>query len=249
MRSEMSGDSRAERRHAQSERLAMALLWVIAAVAFAMLLSVALRPDIEIEIARVAIEAGAGLAALDYLRTVARMIPAALLASAVATIGRRFFREVSHRRADARALALLVVTFALGPGLLVNGLLKTHSHRPRPRQTIEIVGAGQSYRPFYEFDGGCARNCSFSSGETAAAFWTVTPALLAPAALVTPAVSCALAFGVLVGAMRILAGAHFLSDVAFSALAVLVLIAALRRPLAPRDLSRAPDALRPGRQQ
>lgn len=123
----------------------------------------------------------------------------------------------------AARIAILLLTFALGPGLLVNGILKTQSHRPRPIHTIEVSGAGQGYRPFYAFDGDCLRNCSFSSGEAAAAFWTVTPALLVSPGLQLPFVAGALVFGGAVGGLRMLAGAHFLSDVAFSGLAMFLL--------------------------
>ena len=144
---------------------------------------------------------------------------------------------------------MLFLTFALGPGLLVNGLLKAHSHRPRPLHTQEVVDSGDAYRPFYAFDGACARNCSFSSGETAAAFWTVAPALLAPPAVRLLAVSAALIFGVAVGAARMMAGAHYLSDVAFSALAVLTLIVGIRRSLRICDFSGGRDALRAARRR
>lgn len=157
----------------------------------------------------------------------------ALLVFALMTKGFAAARHIDARRQFAKSAAFLILTFALGPGLLVNGLLKSSSHRPRPLHTLEVVGNGDPYRPFYAFDGACLRNCSFSSGETAAAFWTVAPALLAPQAMVFPAVGCALLFGTLAGAMRMLVGAHFLSDAAFSALAMLALIAMAGRLLPP----------------
>ena len=42
-----------------------------------------------------------------------------------------------------RNLAFLALTLALGPGLLVNGLIKEHSHRPRPFQTQDFGGTWQ----------------------------------------------------------------------------------------------------------
>ena len=64
-----------------------------------------------------------------------------------------------------RNLAFLALTLALGPGLLVNGLIKEHSHRPRPFQTQDFGGPWQ-FRPFGDFDGQCTTDCSFVSGET-----------------------------------------------------------------------------------
>ena len=86
---------------------------------------------------------------------------------------------------------------------------------------MEVSGVGQDFRPFYAFDGGCP-NCSFSSGEAAAAFWTVFPHPGATG-LQFPAVAAAMIFGSATGALRMLAGAHFVSDIAFSALAMIVL--------------------------
>src|SRR5947209_14357959 len=51
-----------------------------------------------------------------------------------------------------RNLAFLALTLALGPGLLVNGIIKEHSHRPRPFQTQEFGGPWQ-FRPFGRLDG------------------------------------------------------------------------------------------------
>ena len=205
------------------------MLWTTVAIALLLLAAAAAWPDVEIEFARRAILAGAHVPGLAGMRTAARIAPALLLAFCLVLLGARILRNDGDRRRIAGAAAMLVLTFAIGPGLLVNGILKAHFHRPRPVNTAEVAGEGQPYRPFYRFDGACPRNCSFSSGETAAAFWTAAPALLAPPPLTAPAVAAALSFGALVGAMRMLAGAHFLSDVAFSALVMALMIAIAQR--------------------
>jgi membrane-associated phospholipid phosphatase len=206
-----------------------AALVATAVVAGATLLGAAASPDIDVAVARHAIRFGASIPGLDAIRAATRAAPAIVLVVALASLVRQWLRAPAARR-RTRAIAIaLIATFALGPGFLVNTLLKEHSHRPRPLQTAEVVGAGQSFRPFYAFDGACMRNCSFSSGEAAAAFWTVAPALAAPPAVVGPAVAIALAFGTTVSAMRMMSGAHYLSDVAFSALAMIATIAIARR--------------------
>ena len=134
-----------------------------------------------------------------------------------------------------RAALFVALTLALGPGLIVNFGMKTHIPRARPAQTADIVGAGAPFRPFTDFAGPCARNCSFPSGETSAAFSTLAPALAAEGSL--GPVLAALAFGVGIGALRMAAGAHFLSDVAFSAALMCALVLALRRLL----LARGPE--------
>ena len=54
--------------------------------------------------------------------------------------------------------------FIIGPGLLGNTLLKDHSGRPRPYQVREFGGSLDYVGPL-AFNGTCARNCSFVSGE------------------------------------------------------------------------------------
>ena len=224
------------------------MIAVAGAAAGAALIASALWPAAEIALAQAALRGGDRVShALAVGRTVERIAPAAMLLVLVLRLLSGASRRRTGSRARFRAIAFLVLTFALGPGLLVNGLLKSLSHRPRPLHTAQVMGAGDDYRPFYAFDGGCRRNCSFSSGETAGAFWMVAPALLTPPQVRPAAVAAGLAFGTIAGAMRIAAGAHFLSDVAFSALAALLLILAAYRILRIRDDPQRADALRPPR--
>jgi membrane-associated phospholipid phosphatase len=124
---------------------------------------------------------------------------------------------------SVRTMVFLALSMALGPGLLVNAVLKDHAHRPRPVQVKEF-GGKSDFRPFYRFDGACYRNCSFVSGETSAAVWLVAPAMLAPAASQPLAIGAALAFGLVVGLLRMGFGHHFPSDVVFAALLTLLVI-------------------------
>ena len=120
---------------------------------------------------------------------------------------------------------------ALGPGLLVDGM-KDISHRPRPVQLREFGGT-RDFRPFYQFDGACPRNCSFPSGEAAAAFWMLAPASLAPLPLRPAALGAALLFGLATGGLRMAFGGHFLSDVLLAGILTIGVALALRRWLLP----------------
>jgi membrane-associated phospholipid phosphatase len=142
-------------------------------------------------------------AVLLYLAALAGMVP------------KRF--GLSHR-----SLIFLTLSLALGPGLLVNELFKTQFHRPRPVHVAEFGGVSP-FRPFYRQDGDCPKNCAFPSGESAAAFWTMAPAMLAPPPLRAAALGGAMLFGTATGVARMAAGAHFLSDVLFSGLMMGVL--------------------------
>ena len=133
-----------------------------------------------------------------------------------------------------RSVLFLLLGLALGPGLLVNVILKDSWGRPRPMQVKEFGGALE-FRPWYKTDGACPKNCSFVSGETSGAFWLVAPASLAPGPLRLPAVALALGVGFITGVMRVAFGGHFPSDVLFAGLFTLILVALLRKILIKPD--------------
>ena len=133
-----------------------------------------------------------------------------------------------------RSVLFLALGLALGPGLLVNVILKDYWDRPRPLQ-VQQFGGPLEFRPWYKTDGACEKNCSFVSGETAGAFWLVAPASLAPPPLRLPAVALALGVGVVTGMMRVAFGGHFPSDVLFAGLFTLLLVALLRKILIKPD--------------
>jgi membrane-associated phospholipid phosphatase len=143
---------------------------------------------------------------------------------------RRNFRRLgfARRGPDGRAILFLVATLALGPGLLVNGLLKENSHRPRPEQTVEFGGPWR-FRPFENFDGDCRSNCSFASGEVSASAWTLAPALLAPPAFRVAAIGAALLFTAATALLRMSFGGHYLSDALLSALFTFLIVLTLDR--------------------
>ncbi|HEX4765095.1 MAG TPA: phosphatase PAP2 family protein [Lichenihabitans sp.] len=152
---------------------------------------------------------------------------------------RRFgtrFASTSHLWAPSgRGMIVLLLSLAIGPGLLVNVALKDHSHRPRPMQ-VEEFGGTLPFRPVGRFDGGCPRNCSFVSGEGSLGFWMLAPALLAPPPLQPLLLAGAALFGLATGVLRMAFGGHFLSDTILAALSSWIVIIAtwwlvFRRPL------------------
>jgi lipid A 4'-phosphatase len=143
--------------------------------------------------------------------------PFVLLAGMALLYGLRRWGGVRVWAPNGAGVAFMALSLALGPGLLVNGVLKNHSHRPRPYQVVDF-GGDAVFRPFYRTDGACRSNCSFVSGEGSAAFWTLAPALLAPPAWRPVAVAAGLLFGVATSLLRMAFGGHFLSDCIFAAL-------------------------------
>src|SRR5271166_5959349 len=134
---------------------------------------------------------------------------------------------------SGRAVAFLIATIAIGPGLIVNLGLKDHWHRPRPNQTQDFNGPNP-FRPWYEDDGACRRNCSFVSGEAATGFWMVAPASVLPPPWRGPAIVAAFAFGVCASLLRMAFGGHYLSDVLLGGLVTLIIIEIARMLLWPR---------------
>lgn len=124
---------------------------------------------------------------------------------------------------SGRAILFLVVTMALGPGLLVNVVLKDYWGRSRPID-VKQLGGTETFVPWWSTRGDCPNNCSFVSGDVSGAFWTIAPAILTPPPVRVAAVGAALALGTAMAAMRVMAGGHFLSDVIFAGVFTFLII-------------------------
>jgi lipid A 4'-phosphatase len=134
---------------------------------------------------------------------------------------------------SGRAMIFLLATIAIGPGLIVNLTLKDHWHRPRPVHTEEFSGS-VPFRPWYDTDGACKKNCSFVSGEAATGFWMVAPASLLPPPWREPTIVAAFVFGIAASLLRMAFGGHFLSDVLLGGLVTLIVIEIARRLFWPQ---------------
>lgn len=121
---------------------------------------------------------------------------------------------------DRRTIPFLLLSIAIGPGLLTNTVLKDHWGRARPSQVTQFGGT-KSFTPVLQPSDQCGHNCSFPSGHGAMAFSLVglgfLPATRRRRRWVAGA---ALGFGALVSLVRIGQGGHFLSDNIFAGLLV-----------------------------
>lgn len=127
-----------------------------------------------------------------------------------------YYHHKSRFTLKKRSLFLLF-SLLLGPGLLVNIVLKDNSiGRARPEQTALYGGDSRFTTPF-EYSGECRKNCSFTSGHASIGFALMAVAWAARRRYYFIA-GCTL--GALLGLMRIAQGAHFASDVLFSFWAV-----------------------------
>lgn len=110
----------------------------------------------------------------------------------------------------------------IGPGFIVNTVLKNNFGRARPEQITEFNGSKKFTEAFVITDQ-CAKNCSFTSGHAAMGFYFTAIAYTVSALYFTRIYLLGIIFGTLVGLSRILMGGHFASDVVISGLIVLLL--------------------------
>jgi lipid A 4'-phosphatase len=129
-----------------------------------------------------------------------------------------------------RQPVFLLSTLILGPGVLVNLILKDNWGRPRPR-SVEEFGGDLPFQPVWKITDYCDSNCSFVSGEASAAMWLVSVAFLVPASWRKPALAFLLPLGLILSVNRVAFGGHFLSDTLLSWGVTLLLILAVYRVL------------------
>ena len=124
---------------------------------------------------------------------------------------------------SARAAIFLAATLALGPGLLVNAILKDHWPRSRPID-VRPLGGADRFVAWWDPRGDCPKNCSFVSGDISAAIWTIAPAALAPPAWRPLAYGAALAFTAGISFQRMVLGGHFITDIVFAGVFTFLII-------------------------
>lgn len=166
-----------------------------------------------------------------------------LLGGLLVLAGGRLWMRMRHLRLYA---VLTIATALIGPGLLINGVVKDQWGRPRPHQ-VEALGGNRDYLPPLK-PGEPGKGRSFPSGHSSVGFmlgvffmiWYRQRPRLAWMAL-----ALAIAFGLLLGIGRMAAGDHFLSDVIWSGvfvygIALLLYYGVLRIPQREAALALAP---------
>ena len=116
----------------------------------------------------------------------------------------------------------LVVSVLVGPLLLVNVVIKDAWHRPRPREIVQF--GGTEHFSSFAVPGSSENSKSFPSGHASIAFYLMTPAFIflrwRRPRWAAIWLSIGFGYGFLMGASRILHGAHFVSDILGSAVVV-----------------------------
>lgn len=126
-----------------------------------------------------------------------------------------FIRKRTQQQQRFRLYASYMLLLVLiGPGLLINGVFKGYWDRPRPSE-IQQLGGTETYLPPLMI-GHSKMFKSFPSGHATAGFAYLGFFFILRRrhkALARIALVLAIFFGLLMGAGRIVAGGHFLSDV------------------------------------
>jgi lipid A 4'-phosphatase len=117
-----------------------------------------------------------------------------------------------------------LISLGLGCGLLVNLILKEFSGRPRPRETA-LFGGDLDFVRAGSFAGKCIKNCSFVSGEASSAGWLFCLILLLPERWRLTLGLPLLFVSAVIPALRVITGAHYLSDVILGWLSSIVIFA------------------------
>jgi len=207
---------------------------LIVALGFALVVGLAFGfyPDLDLRVARAFYEntdANHNMFALRLYpplmlaRNIGLWIGAILVAPAVVALVTKLILPKRKLWMSGRAIVFLIATLALAPGLLVNVLLKDHWGRPRPIDVLQFGGT-QHFVAWWDPRGDCRANCSFVSGDVAGAYWTIAPAALAPPQWRALAYGAALALGTGMAVVRVMAGAHFVTDVVFAGLFTFLII-------------------------
>jgi len=194
----------------------------LAAIAFALLLTFA--PTLDIWVGSLFYDANADVWVrrgpfLQFMRSgVPPLIIGGLVFVLLTWIGGRIAGG-AIAPATGRNLGFLATSLVIGPGLIVESLLKSFWGRARPRDVTEFGGA-DVFTPAVWISDACEKNCSFVSGHAALGFWTTAFALILPAQLRSPGLALGISIGAVMGVARMAEGAHFLSDIVYAGLIV-----------------------------
>jgi len=128
------------------------------------------------------------------------------------------------KRKLIKTALFLILCFALGPGLLVNVILKNHWGRPRPSSLVRF-GDKLTYQKPWVISSQCATNCSFVAGDPSTTFAFFALVALTRKKFWRNLVFSLCALGwIFFAGIRLVAGGHFLSDILIGATLVWIVI-------------------------
>ena len=191
-----------------------------------------LFPGLDLVVSGEFVTRGTGFALTDdatlrTVRDIGTWITVAILAGSLAALTVPLIARRLPAFLKPHQALFLISVYLLGPGLVVNGIFKNVFGRARPRD-IFAFGGNEIFTPVWTVHGGCSGNCSFVSGEGAAA-----AAMLALIFVIPRRDRLAVGLGLtavaaMVSLNRIAFGGHFLSDVLLAWVITLGVMVALR---------------------
>jgi lipid A 4'-phosphatase len=141
-----------------------------------------------------------------------------MLSVALVYVWNRLLRQ-RVLKIDGRRVLYLLFVLIIGAGLIVNVGFKNNFGRARPRDVVEF-GGSRMFTPAYVVSRECGTNCSFSSGDAAAGFFTIALVMAFQRRRVYYVAAGAL--GVVISISRLASGAHFFSDIVVSFFVMLI---------------------------
>jgi lipid A 4'-phosphatase len=211
--------------------------WILGLVLFFMFF-----PGFDIWISGQFYEPGVGFAwdergLLEFVRSaVPVMILGAFVFAVALWVAGIWYEQWFWGMTTNRAIYLMA-TLIVGPGLIVESLLKPNWGRARPKD-LTIFGGQADYTPPLWVAEECTRNCSFVSGHAAIAFWVSAFGFILPQKWRMIGITAGMTFGALVGWVRIIQGGHFFSDVIYAGLIVIVVNITFYRLIILREASK-----------
>ena len=188
-----------------------------------------LRPDLDLAISAAFYDPVLKLFPLDkaapvqWLRHGAEWVTILFVAFILLALALKLLAPQRKTLIPGRAAIFFLAALTLGPGLLVNGILKSEWPRPRPNEVTQF-GGFERFLAWWDPRGTCETNCSFVSGEASSAFLMLAPATLVPPPWRALTYTAAILYGLAVGGLRILMGAHFFTDVIFAGVFIFLVV-------------------------
>lgn len=183
---------------------------------------------------------------LQRLRALGLWVPKLIVAALVVSLLVKLLLPHLTSLIPPQVSLFFLSTLILGPGLLVNGILKAHSGRPRPRQT-DLFGGDLPFMPPWSWSDHCARNCSFVSGEASSSFFVLAIVFVVPRAFRAFALCLLVPYVLAISYNRVLFGGHYVSDIVIAwPLNFLMMLAIYRYVIASPPPALSPHKLEQG---
>ena len=103
--------------------------------------------------------------------------------------------------------------------IFINLILKNLWGRARPGDVLQL-GGKETFTSWFEYSNACSTNCSFVSGDASVGFSIIILYFITKKVIF---INLSIIFGLLLGIIRIIAGGHFLSDIIFAGLIVILI--------------------------